>query len=382
MLLEALSDRDDQAITARQVFVLTCIYWLYVTAADLVYAEAMRIYVSDFTKEWVFYPWQHRTLQHILMFPLLVLCYETAMRLGWRPVWRRAAAQFLIALGFSLSMFWLARLSTLIFHVTIGMALDFSGPLTRGQWATWVSTTVTTFLAYSFGLALLTGIATVRKAQSLQLRNSELRRDWAGARLAALRSQLSPHALFNVLHAIQARIASEPEAAQTLVASLGDLLRGLLRAGERDYSLLREELDFVRLYLELQAGRFTDRLAVQLPAGQDIPAVWLPSLILQPLVENAVVHGLADHSGPVSVRVTYELTSDRLELRVENSTGSSANRPSQGIGLHNIRERLAVQFAGGASLDSKRVDHSNWVATLRLPILREWRGMPEAPQVL
>jgi sensor histidine kinase YesM len=373
MLLDALADRDDQAMTARQVFVLTCIYWLYVTATDVVYAEAMRIYVADFTKEWVFYPWPHRILQHILAFPLLVLCYRTAMHLGWRPGWGRAAVQFLMALGFSLSMYWMARLSAFIFHVITGMPLGYSGILTRGDWATWVSSAVTTLLAYSFGLALLSGIATVRKAQGLLLRNSELRRDWAGARLAALRSQLSPHALFNVLHTIQARIGSEPEAAQTLVASLGDLLRGLLRAGERDYSLLQDELDFVRLYLELQAGRFADRLEVQMPVSHDIPAVWLPSLILQPLVENAVVHGLADHSGPVRVRVTYELTADRLELRVENSTGSIADTQSRGIGLLNVRERLAVQFAELASLDSKRVDYSTWVATLRLPILREGR---------
>jgi hypothetical protein len=162
MLLDALADRDDQAMTAGQVFVLTYIYWLYVTATDVVYAEAMRIYVADFTKEWVFYPWQHRILQHILMFPLLVLCYGTAMHLGWRPVWRRAAVQFLMALGFSLSMYWMARLSAFIFHVITGMPLGSAGTLTRGEWATWVSSAVTTLLAYSFGLVLLTGIATVR----------------------------------------------------------------------------------------------------------------------------------------------------------------------------------------------------------------------------
>jgi LytS/YehU family sensor histidine kinase len=206
------------------------------------------------------------------------------------------------------------------------------------------------------------------------LRNSELRRDWAGARLAALRTQLSPHTLFNVLHTIQARISGEPEVAETLIASLGDLLRGLLQAGERDFSQLRDELQFVELYLGLQIGRFADRLTVHVQNGADVPAVWVPSLILQPLVENAVVHGLADHSGPVRIDVTWDLSPDRLQLRVVNSTVSSDAARTAGLGLRNVRERLAVQFGERAVLTSGPGDASTWVATLHLPVLREWRA--------
>ncbi|HEX4618621.1 MAG TPA: histidine kinase, partial [Steroidobacteraceae bacterium] len=224
-----------------------------------------------------------------------------------------------------------------------------------------------------FGLALLTGVAASRRYHRLQLRNSELRRDWAGARLAALRSQLSPHTLFNVLHTIQARISGEPEVAESLIASLGDLLRGLLKAGERDYALLRDELEFVQLYLGLQVGRFADRLTVHVQGGPDVPAVWVPSLILQPLVENAVAHGLADHSGPVRIDVTWDLSPYRLQLKVVNSMGPGSARKVAGFGLRNVRERLAVQFGGRAVLSAGPGDASSWVATLHLPVLREWR---------
>jgi two-component system LytT family sensor kinase len=228
---------------------------------------------------------------------------------------------------------------------------------------------------------VLTGVVASRRYHLLQLRSHELRREWTGARLAALRNQLSPHTLFNVLHSIQARIIDEPEAAQTLIASLGELLRKLLEAGERDFTQLGDELQFVELYLGLQIGRFADRLAVQVQSGADVPAVWVPSLILQPLVENAVVHGLAGHSGPVRIDVTWDLSPHRLQLRVVNSVGPGGLPHIGGLGLRNVRERLAVQFGGRAGLTSGPSGPSGWVATLQLPVLREWHGEPAASAV-
>jgi LytS/YehU family sensor histidine kinase len=275
-------------------------------------------------------------------------------------------------------MYWMMLTGGLILHAVVGTPAAPFGIFTKGDWAVWVSSTATALLAYGFGLVLITGIATYRRYHELQLRNSELRRDWAGARLAALRTQLSPHTLFNVLHTIQARISGEPEVAQTLVASLGDLLRGLLQAGERDFSQLRDELKFVDLYLDLQFGRFADRLTVRVQNGADVPAVWVPSLILQPLVENAVVHGLANHGGPVQIDVTWDLSPYRLQLRVVNSIGSGDAPGVGGLGLRNVRERLAVQFGDRAVLASGPGDASTWVATLHLPVLREWRPGPAA----
>jgi sensor histidine kinase YesM len=363
-----------QFLSRRGVLTLATLFWAYVTLTAIVYHEAMRIELSEMTGVMVFFPWQHRLIQHVLMLPVLLLCYSTAVRLGWRPAGRRVPQQLALALGFSLLMFWMMLAGSLILHAVFGTYAAPFGIFTKGDWAVWVSSTATALLAYGFGLALITGVATWRRYHELQLRNSELRRDWAGARLAALRTQLSPHTLFNVLHTIQARISGEPEVAESLIASLGDLLRGLLQAGERDFSQLRDELQFVELYLGLQLGRFADRLTVHVKNGADVPAVWVPSLILQPLVENAVVHGLADHSGPVRIEVTWDLSPERLQLRVVNSTDSSDAARTAGLGLRNVRERLAVQFGGRAVLTSGRVDSSTWQATLTLPVLREWRS--------
>ncbi len=368
-----LVEDEQQFLSRRGVLILASLFWAYVTLTAIVYHEAMRIELKEMTGVMVFFPWQHRLMQHVLMLPLLLLCYATAVRLGWGPAGRRVPQQLALALGFSLLMYWMMLVGGWILRAVFGTPAVPFGVFTKGDWAVWVSSTATALLAYGFGLALITGVATYRRYHELQLRNSELRRDWAGARLAALRTQLSPHTLFNVLHTIQARISGEPEVAESLIASLGDLLRGLLQAGECDFTQLRDELQFVELYLGLQIGRFADRLTVHVRNGADVPAVWVPSLILQPLVENAVVHGLADHSGPVRIDVTWDLSPERLQLRVVNSTVSIDARTA-GLGLRNVRERLAVQFGERAVLTSGRVGSSTWEATLTLPVLREWRA--------
>jgi len=365
---------EEKLLSRRGVLLLASLFWAYITLTDIVYHEAMRIELSELTHIMVYFPWQYRLMQHALMLPPLLLCYSTAVRIGWRPARRRVPQQLALALGFSSLMFWMMMVGGLVMHAIFGTPAVPFGIFTKGDWAVWVSSAATTLLAYGFGLTLVVGVAVYRHYHQLQLRNSELRRDWAGARLAALRTQLSPHTLFNVLHTIQARISGEPEIAASLIASLGDLLRGLLEAGARDYALLRDELQFVELYLGLQVGRFADRLTVHVQNCADVPAVWVPSLILQPLVENAVVHGLSDHSGPVRIDVTWDLSPYRLQLRVVNSMVPGGTPGIDGFGLRNVRERLAVQFGQRAVLSSTPVDASTWVAILHLPVLREWRS--------
>jgi len=357
----------------RNVIKLTSLFWAYITVTDIVFHEAWRVELREMTNIMVFYPWQFRLLQHALILPVLLLCYLKAARIGWKPARRRVPQQLALGLGFSSLMYWMMLASGMTLHSVFGMREPF-GIFTHGEWAFWVSNTVSALLAYSFGLAVLTGVVASRRYHLLQLRSHELRREWTGARLAALRNQLSPHTLFNVLQSIQARINDDPEVAQTLIASLGELLRKLLEAGEHDFTQLRNELQFVELYLGLQIGRFADRLTVHVQSGADVPAVWVPSLILQPLVENAVVHGLASHGGPVRIDVTWNLSPDSLQLRVVNSVGSGVTPHCGGLGLRIVRERLAVQFGGRAVLTSGPGGPSAWVASLQLPVLREWHG--------
>jgi LytS/YehU family sensor histidine kinase len=182
--------------------------------------------------------------------------------------------------------------------------------------------------------------------------------------------QLSPHTLFNLLHTIRGHIEWDPKAAQSMVVQLADLLRRLLNAGERDFSRLADELQFAKLYLELQQRRFTDRLIVVLPNPADVPAVWVPSLILQPLIENAVVHGMSGHQGIVTVTVSAAMANDTVLLRVTNSVSADRALGADGIGLKNVRERMAVQFEGRAGLIAG-VRGSEWISEISMPAIRE-----------
>jgi LytS/YehU family sensor histidine kinase len=238
--------------------------------------------------------------------------------------------------------------------------------------ALWLSSMTNFELTYGFCLALVTGFNVYQRFRDSQLRVSALERAWSTARLATLRAQLSPHTLFNLLHTIRGQIGWDPQKAQAMVVQLGDLLRRLLNAGERDFSRLSDELHFVYSYLELQQQRFTDRLTLSFPQVDVLAGVWVPSLILQPLVENAVVHGLAGHEGPVTIRIEIEGSEQQLSLRVTNTLVGARPQGRDGVGLRNVRERLAVQFPGKGSLEAgPSVNGEEWIATVRLPLLRD-----------
>jgi LytS/YehU family sensor histidine kinase len=234
----------------------------------------------------------------------------------------------------------------------------------------WLASFVSFLPSYGFGLALITGLALFTRFRNSELRLAALEREWSAARLAALRMQLSPHTLFNLLHTIRGYIEWDPKGAQAMVVQLADLLRRLLNAGERDFARLSDELHFASLYLELQQRRFADRLAVIMPSASEIPAVWVPSLILQPLVENAVLHGMAGHQAPVTVRISASLSEEVLSVRIHNTIASNRAPGDAGIGLRNVRERIAVQFEGRASLVTT-CDDSQWCSELNIPAMRE-----------
>lgn len=187
----ALPAEEQQFLSSRGVLMLASLYWAYVTVTDIVYAEAMRIELLEMTKIPVFWPWQYRLMQHVLMLPLLLVCYANAVRIGWTPARRRVPQQLALALGFSLMMFWMALIASEILAAITGMPAAPFGIFSKGDWAVWLSSTATALLAYGFGLTLLTVVANYRRYHQMRLRNSELQRDWAGARLAALRAQLS-----------------------------------------------------------------------------------------------------------------------------------------------------------------------------------------------
>lgn len=361
-------------LTQQQFLAIVCLFWAYVTVSNLLYGYSMRAGIARVTSVPVFATWDTRLLQHVMLLPMLLVSFWASLKVQWRPLFVALPLQIVLAAAFAAMAYPVMILAEVIMasDTMTGTALShvisaWSDPF----WLTlWLASFVSFLPSYGFGLALVTGLALYTRFRDSELRLAALEREWSAARLAALRMQLSPHTLFNLLHTIRGQIEWDPKVAQSMVVQLADLLRRLLNAGERDFSRLSDELQFAQLYLELQQRRFTGRLIVEQPNPAEIPAVWVPSLILQPLVENAVVHGMAGHQGPVTVSLSVGVVNDTLIMRITNTTAADRSVGAAGIGLKNVRERIAVQFEGQAGL-TVSVRPTEWVSEITMPAIRE-----------
>lgn len=205
------------------------------------------------------------------------------------------------------------------------------------------------FLA--FYLAVEHGqMAGVRKLQAAAatLRASRLEAELANARLAALKMQLQPHFLFNALNSISSLVPDEPRAAQKMIGELAELLRMTL-AGEGDHDTpLRRELELLDRYVAIERVRFGERLRVEVSAEPDALDAPIPTLLLQPLVENAVLHGIQPSIEGGTVRVSARREGEWLALEVSDDgvglPAGFAERAATRVGLVNTRERLKKRF--------------------------------------
>jgi hypothetical protein len=369
-------------LSSRQFLTIVCLFWVFATLSDVLWAYGMRTGVARVTDVPLFAEWQSRVLQHLLLLPFLLVSFWASLRVQWRPLWIAVPLQIILGAVFSTIAYPAMIVSNIVVEGPEWhdhMIDHVSSPFYKNSTflSFWVASFVSFLPAYGFGLALVTGLALYTRFQKSELHVAALELEWSAARLAALRMQLSPHTLFNLLHTIRGHIEWDPKGAQSMVVQLGDLLRRLLNAGERDFSRLTDELQFVRLYLELQQRRFSDRLSVFLPEAEHVLTVWVPSLILQPLVENAVVHGLKGHQGPVLVRVQVLRANEMLVLRVSNTIAESKLPAAAGIGIKNVRERLAVQFAGRATLTAG-AHGTEWISEISLPAIYDAPDRPGA----
>lgn len=201
------------------------------------------------------------------------------------------------------------------------------------------------------------------------------------ARLDALRYQLNPHLLFNALNSVMAMIDEDPARAEGMLGSLSLLMRGTLDAPRE--GTLGEELERVQAYLELEQIRFEARLEVALDVDEHTLALPLPTLLVQPLVENAIKHGMGGPA-PLRVRVASSLDAGMLRVGVENSgtlaspgEGGGLEPAGLGVGVANIRARLAAHYGEGARLvlvEEARSDGPWVVARLELPTQMSGEG--------
>jgi signal transduction histidine kinase len=208
------------------------------------------------------------------------------------------------------------------------------------------------------------------KYRERELRAAELEKNLVQAKLHALQMQLNPHFLFNSLHSISALMHRDVEAADRMIARLSDLLRAALAGSATQEVTLREELEFVRRFLEIEQIRFGDRLTVKTEVAPDTLDALVPNLILQPLVENAIRHGIEPHAKPGCIELRAERADGVLTLEVsDNGGGLPAGEPTvEGVGLSNTRARLRTLYGEAHGLELRAAPGSGLLVRLTIPM--------------
>ena len=213
------------------------------------------------------------------------------------------------------------------------------------------------------------------KYRAHELKASQLQAQLAQAQLQALKMQLHPHFLFNTLHAVSSLMRRDVEAAERMIAWLSDLLRLTLENVGAQETSLRQELEFLERYLEIEQTRFRDRLQVKIEIEPETLDARVPNLILQPLVENAVRHGVAPHAAPGLIEISARLKNNKLELQVrDNGAGLPDARRAQikeGVGWANTRARLEQLYGDSAYFDLSNRDKGGLVVSLTIPFRAE-----------
>ncbi len=204
-----------------------------------------------------------------------------------------------------------------------------------------------------------------------ELRTSQLQAQLVKAHLQALKSQLQPHFLFNTLNSISALMLTDVQAADRMITRLGDLLRISLETAETQMTTLSRELEFVACYIEIEKVRFEERLKVSIDVAPEILDARVPHLLLQPLVDNAIKHGISGLAAGGEIRISATTDDADLHLEVrDNGPGvlASSHSTSTGVGLRITRERLETIYGQHQSVELLTLREGGAVARVSIPL--------------
>jgi two-component system, LytTR family, sensor kinase len=218
-----------------------------------------------------------------------------------------------------------------------------------------------------------------RRARDQELERAELRQALAASELQTLKNQLHPHFLFNTLQGISALIETDRARAKAMVLKVSSLLRTALEYGNSDLITFEDELKFIEDYLSLEKMRLEDRLEVRWGIHRETREMLVPQLILQPLVENAILHGVACCRAGGWIEISSQLAKGKLEIQVRNSVGGKPQK-GLGLGLQNTKSRLRFLYTDEAAFSFDFGGEGVAVATLVLPTIgsrqASWEEVP------
>jgi hypothetical protein len=318
-------------------------------------------------------------VQYALVFLASAVAYRVAIALGWpgTPLARLriVLVNMLLALGV---LVWAYVCLALADGFVDGQAADMRDALSSMPgifWhlAFWPASLRAYVPPYALGLCAIALAMLTDRNHRAALRAAEFARAYAAARMAMLSAQLQPHFLFNSLHAIMGLIDENPRQASAMLARLGDFLRHALEAGQSSWVDVATELAGLETYLAIQQTRFADQLNIAIDVNPQALDMYVPSLLLQPLAENAIEHGRNDGGPTLRVRVLVAVVDERLCIAIHNSCprlSADLSPADYGRGLENVSLRLRAAYGRDAQLVIGPDAQGGTTAILNLPARR------------
>lgn len=283
-----------------------------------------------------------------LLTPAIVLL-DRRLPFSGRELGKRLAAHILASVLFTEIYFYIFTVMRVLMGITPGSSLHVSQLFSAAVvgWQIWC------WLIYWIILGGLQAYQYYERYMNSELRLERLEHSFSEARLNALRMQLDPHFLFNALNTISSHVERDPKLTRRMIEHLGDLLRMSLESKDRQEVPLAEELAFLEHYLEIQKIRFGDQLRVVMDVAPEVKYAAVPSMFIQPLVENAIRHGISRRASGGTIIVRAKPLGERLEVRVlDDGVGLPLGwrlEESEGLGLSITRQRIAGLHPNGTS---------------------------------
>ena len=222
-------------------------------------------------------------------------------------------------------------------------------------------------LDFHVGIAVYWLILLLRQNSDTEQRVIRLQAELTEAQLQALKMQLHPHFLFNTLNSISSYLRTDVETADEMIGQLGDFLRLTLQNPGTEEIVLEKELEFLKRYLGIEQLRFQDSLHARFEIDEDTLPALVPNLILQPVVENAVRHGVSKQSGTGTIRIAAKRENGKLQITIYDNGPGLPNQIIEGIGIKATRERLQRMYGIHATLDLANLPRGGTVVTVGIP---------------
>jgi two-component system, LytTR family, sensor kinase len=240
----------------------------------------------------------------------------------------------------------------------------------KNFWDEYADMTLGRYFLLIAWMALYLALENAQQARAAERREGEYRRAAQAAELRSLRYQINPHFLFNTLNSLSALVLTgKPAEAERMIQTIATFYRRSLAGDPTGDLALAQEIKLQKLYLEIEAVRFPERLRTVFDVPEDLADVLVPGMILQPLVENSIKYAVAATTRPVTVTIAARAEAGRLVLSVaDDGPGAGIGQDGCGIGLANVRDRLHARFDGAASLDAGPAPEGGFRTVIRLPL--------------